>query len=136
MSSTTGPSVESGVTSTPAEVVNRYLDAFYTGDYSGAGSVLVDDFSFSGPFVEVTGRDAFLASAERLRPILRGHSVVRQWIDGSDVATIYDVRIETPASSGVVRMSEWHSVIDGRLTAGQVFFDSERLRALLPTPSA
>lgn len=85
-------------------------------------------------------------------PIVRGHQLRRQWVDhsdstdgdaddgsgsgndtviGAEVCSIYDVRIETPAGTGSVTMSEWHTVRAGRLAAALVLFDPARLHALL-----
>ena len=113
------------------DVVTAYLDAFYGGDFDRAGVLLAEGFSFRGPFVEVDGRDAFLASAEGLKRIVRGATVRRQLQDGDDVCTLYDVHLETPAGSGSVPMTEWHRVSDGRLQSGVVLFDTAKFRTLV-----
>jgi hypothetical protein len=117
----------------PAGLVRSYLDGFYSGDHESAGRVLADGFSFSGPFVTVQGRDAFLASAEGLRRIAKGHRLLHQWADGSDVCSVYEVRLETPIGAGEITMFEWHKVEGDRLVSGRVAFDSVPFRALLPT---
>jgi hypothetical protein len=121
-----------GEGSSAVDAVNAYLDAFYSGDFVRARSVLGADFHFSGPFVEATGADAFLASAQALGRIVRGHRVRRQWVDGNEVSTLYDVTLETPLGSGTITMSEWHRVEDGHLMQGVVVFDTAPFRALLP----
>jgi Domain of unknown function (DUF4440) len=55
----------------PAEVASAYLTAFHTGDFEAARALLTEDFSFSGPFVQVRAREAFLDSAAGLKPIVR-----------------------------------------------------------------
>lgn len=117
---------------TTTEPVDHYLAAFYTGDFPSAAAVLSDDFRFEGPFVQTTGRERFLDSAQGLRRIVRGHQLVRRWVDGSDVCSLYDVTLETPAGSGQVRMSEWHVVDRGLLAQARVVFDTAAFRALLP----
>src|SRR5436309_3170211 len=105
---------------TPTETVNAYLASFYSGDYDRAVSTLAEDFSFQGPFLRVEGRAAFLDGAQGLRPVVRGHRLLYQWQDGAEVCSIYEVELCTPAGSGSVLMSEWHTVCDGRLTRGRV----------------
>ena len=112
--------------------VDVYLSAFYTGDFDRARTVVAEDFRFDGPFVLAVGRDAFFASAEGLRAIVRGHHLRHQWIDGSEVCSIYDVDFQTPAATGAVTMSEWHTLRDGVLASGRVVFDTAAFRALLP----
>jgi hypothetical protein len=116
----------------PAEVVNAYLTAFYTADFESARPLLAEDFSFHGPFVQLRGRDPFLDSAAGLKPIVRGHRLLRQWAGGGEICSWYDVDLQTPARSGAVTMSEWHAVREGKLVSGRVVFDAAALRAFLP----
>lgn len=117
----------------PAETASAYLTAFYAGDFDQARALLAEDFSFSGPFVQVRGRDPFLDSAAGLKPILRGHRLLRQWADGDEICSWYDVDLQTPVTSGAVTMSEWHTVREGKLTSGRVVFDAAAFRAFLPS---
>ena len=116
--------------------VDVYLSAFYTGDFDRARSVLAEDFRFDGPLVQAVGRDAFFASAEGLRQIVRGHRLRHRWVDGPEVCSLYDVHFQTPGATGSVTMSEWHTLRAGLLTFGRVVFDTAAFRALLPAPAA
>ncbi len=116
--------------------VDIYLEAFYTGDFNQARSVVAEDFRFDGPFLQVAGRNAFFASAEGLRPIVHGHSLLRRWVDGPEICSLYDVQLQTPTATGSVRMSEWHTLRAGLLICGRVVFDTAAFRALLPPAPA
>jgi predicted SnoaL-like aldol condensation-catalyzing enzyme len=116
----------------PSTVVNRYLDAFYAGKFREAQALIADNYQFEGPFVEATNREAYFASAARLAPMVKGHTLLRQWVDGDEVCSIYDVALETPAGKGSVTMSEWHRSSQGKLTSGRVVFDTAAFRALMP----
>ena len=113
-------------------LVNSYLDAFYLGDFEAARLVLAEDFSFRGPFIEVSGLDAFLASADGLRRICNGHRLLHQWDEEDQVSSVYEVQIETPVGAGIVTMSEWDIVRNDRLVSGLVLFDTAAFRALVP----
>ena len=115
-----------------AQLVVRYLTAFYSGDFEGAEPLVAGDFSFRGPFLEVDGRAAFFEGAEGLRRIVRGHRLLRQWENGAEVCAIYEVDIETPLGAGAVLMSEWDTVHGGQIIASRVIFDSALFRALVP----
>jgi ketosteroid isomerase-like protein len=115
-----------------SEIVRAYLIAFYAGDFDGAQALVADDFAFDGPFVSVTGKEAFFAGAEGLRSITRGHRLLRHWEDAGEVCSIYEVDLVTPVARGSVLMTEWHVVRDGRLASGRVVFDSAAFRSLLP----
>lgn len=116
----------------PSTVVNQYLDAFYAGKFPEAHALLADNYHFKGPFVEATNREAYFASAARLALMVKGHRLLRQWVDGDEVCSIYDVALETPAGTGSVTMSEWHRTAQGKLTSGRVILDTAAFRALMP----
>lgn len=119
-----------------ARTVTGYLEAFYTGDFDAARGLVSEDFAFSGPFLESNGADQFFAGAEGLRRIVRGHRLVRQWAEGADISTLYEVEIETALGKGAVLMSEWDTVREGRLAAARVVFDTAAFRKLVPQAGA
>ena len=116
----------------PAALVNQYLAAFYSGDFSTAREFVADDFHFDGPFVEATNKEMYFASAARLAPVVKGHKLLRQWEQGNEVCSIYDVDLETPAGKGTVTMSEWHTTGKNQLRSGRVILDTAVFRALMP----
>jgi ketosteroid isomerase-like protein len=115
----------------PADIATAYLTAFYDGDHELAASLVSDDFRFDGPFLQVNSKAAFFEGAAGLLPIVRGHTLRRQWADGDEVCSVYDVNLETPTSSGTVLMSEWHTVRHGKLAQGRVVFDTRQFNALV-----
>jgi hypothetical protein len=119
-------------TSQLAEIVDRYLDAFYRGDFDTARTLLSDDLSFKGPFIQVDGADRFFASADGLRQIVRGHRTVRQWQDDNELSTLYQMELETPAGKGSVLVSEWNTVRDGKVASAVLVFDTAEFRKLVP----
>lgn len=119
-------------TSQAAEVVDQYLDAFYRGDFETARALLADDLSFNGPFVQVEGADQFIASADGLRRIVRGHRTLRQWRHGEEISTLYEMKIETPAGTGSVVVSEWNTVRGGEVVSATLVFDTAEFRKLVP----
>jgi len=116
----------------PAQTVTKYLGAFWSGDVEQARRFVAEDFAFTGPFVQVEGRDAFFASASRLMPIVRGYRVLHQWEDGPEVCSFYEFNVETPAGRGSVPAAEWNHVRDGRLTVARLVFDTAAFRKLVP----
>ena len=117
------------------DAVTGYLTAFYTGDFETAAGFIADEFSFRGPFLSVDGKHPFLAGAEGLRSIVRGHRLLRRWDDGADISSLYEVDLETPNARGTVVMSEWHRVAEGRLVAGHVVFDTAAFRSIVGSPA-
>lgn len=117
---------------TASETVSEYLHAFYSGDFDKAKALVADDFHFKGPFVEATDKETFFKSAAPLAQIVKGHRLLRQWTDGGEVCSIFDVNLETPAGKGSLTMSEWSTVRNGKLNSGRVILDTAAFRALVP----
>jgi predicted SnoaL-like aldol condensation-catalyzing enzyme len=116
----------------PGAVVVGYLDAFTNGDVEAARAFVADDFSFHGPMLQVEGKDAFFDGAGGLAPMLRGYRLLRQWEDGDDVCSVYELNVESPAGRGSVVMSEWNTVRNGQLTSARLLFDTPAMQALMP----
>lgn len=115
-----------------ADTVNGYLNAFYAGDFAAARPFLDEAFHFTGPFIEAKDRETYLASAAPLGRVVRGHRLLRQWLDGSEIASVYEVRLETAVGAGVVSMFEWHKVAQHLLVSSRLLFDTQSFRALMP----
>ncbi len=117
---------------TASEVFNEYLSAFGSGDMDRARALVADDFSFEGPMLQVDGKDAFFEAVSDMASIFKGHTILKQFEDGNEVCSIYDLEIEAPAGAGSVTMSEWCTVQDGRLTSARLVFDTAAFNALVP----
>jgi hypothetical protein len=114
------------------QIVNAYLAAFYAGDVERARPLLAEDFTFVGPFVAANGKRSFLESAARLAPIVRGHHILRQWQDTSEVCSIFELHLQTAIGTGTVTLCEWHTIRHALLAAGRVIFDTAAFRTLVP----
>jgi predicted SnoaL-like aldol condensation-catalyzing enzyme len=123
---------DSGQALSPMQVVDRYLQAFYRGEFETARRLVADGVTFNGPFVQAERADEFFASAKPLRQIVEGHRVVRQWEDGDDVLMMYEMQLKTPTGEGSVLVSEWNTVRAGKVAAARLVFDTAAFRKLVP----
>jgi hypothetical protein len=114
-----------------ADVFVSYLERFTSGDVNGAAELLADDFAFEGPMIQTTGKAEFLAGSSPLGSIMRGFEMRRQWIDGDEVCSVYDFKIETPLGAGSIPMAEWSVVRDGKIVSSHLVFDTAALTALV-----
>ena len=115
-----------------AEVFRAYLDRVTSGDVDGAAELLIDDFTFEGPILQAKNKADFLAGSAGLGPIVRGYEMHRQWVDGDEVCSIYDFKVETPIGAGSIPMAEWSVVRDGKLVSSRLLFDTAAMTALMP----
>jgi ketosteroid isomerase-like protein len=115
-----------------ADVLRSYLERFTSGDADGAAELLADDFRFVGPILQANDKAEFLAGFSGLGPIVRGCEIHRQWVEGDEVCSIYDFKIETPAGAGSIPMAEWSVVRDGKLVSSRLLFDTAAMAAVMP----
>jgi ketosteroid isomerase-like protein len=115
-----------------SELFRTYLERFTSGDVDGAAELLADGFTFVGPILQANDKAEFLAGSSGLGAIVRGCDIQRQWVDGDEVCSIYDFKIETPAGAGSIPMAEWAVVRDGKLVSSRLLFDTAAMAALMP----
>jgi len=113
-------------------VVNHYLTAFYSGDFDRARTLVSEDFAFKGPFIEAASRDAFFTSAASLTRIVRGHRLLRQWQDGDDICSIFEMNLEAPTKTGSLPVCEWHACRQGIVVSARLLFDTAAFRQFVP----
>ena len=107
---------------TATDVVNRYTDAFHSGDMETAASLLSEDFQFHGPLMQAESRADFFEKMAGFN--LVAESVVHRMIEhGTTVARVFDFVISEPVST-TVPMAEWMEVENGRITKAWLYYDS------------
>ena len=110
----------------------RISSASPAGDADGAAELLADEFTFAGPILQANSKAEFLAGSAALGPIVRGCDIRRQWVDGDEVCSIYDFKVETPAGAGSIPMAEWSVVRGDKLVSSRLLFDTAAMAALMP----
>ncbi len=109
-----------------SDLVVTFLNAFMSGDTETAERLVGDDFSFRASLREGVGdRAAYFAGAKAKAKYIEDFRVLRQWEDGDDVSTLYELDIRTPQGSATVPMSEWHTVRDGKIGSTFMVFDGD-----------
>lgn len=112
----------------PSEIVRAYLTAFTSGDVDRAASLVSEDFSFQGPSQATEGRSALRKIVAHVAAGARGHRIVRQWQDGDDVCTLYEIRAHSGARETSLLVSEWNTVRDGQVASSLMVFDTGPFR--------
>ena len=118
-----------------ADVFRTYLERLTAGDADGAFDMLAEEFTFDGPVVKARNKAEFLAqqaedkakfeaTSAKLGPIVMRHDIQRQWVDGDEVCSFYDLRIETPAGAVSIPMANWTVVRGGKLVSSRLVFDT------------
>jgi hypothetical protein len=115
-----------------AELFRTYLERFTQGDVDGAAQLLDENFTFTGPILQSTGKADFLAGSATAVAMARGCEIHRQWTDGDAVCSIYEFKIETPIGLGSIPMAEWSVIKEGKLVSSRLIFDTADMAALMP----
>lgn len=103
-----------------------------SGDIDRARRMVSEDFSFQAPLHEGHGsKSAYFAGAEEKTRFIHAFRILRQWADGDDVSTVYELDIQTPEGTATMAMSEWHTVHAGLVTSTYMVFDSSASAARL-----
>jgi hypothetical protein len=118
---------------TNAAIFRSYLERFTRGDIDGAAELLADDFTFKGPILQSSSKAAFLSGSATAAAMARGCEIHHQWVDGDNVCSIYDFKVETPAGSGSIPMAEWSEIKGGKLVSSHLIFDTAEMAALMPS---
>jgi YHS domain-containing protein/ketosteroid isomerase-like protein len=112
----------------PAEIVNAYLAAYTSGDVDRAASLVSENFFFQGPMQTTAGTSALRKIVAHVAANARGHRVLRQWQDGDEVCTIYQLSAETDTEATSVLVSEWNTVRGGQVASSLMLFDTGPFR--------
>jgi ketosteroid isomerase-like protein len=111
------------ITPHPDEIVTTYLTAFFGGDIATARGLVHEDFRFAAP-LDSGGIEEFFAGAERKAALIRKLRIQRLWSDADEVATVYELDIETATGNASLPVFEWDRVRDGRVIATTMMFDT------------
>jgi ketosteroid isomerase-like protein len=113
-------------TTAAADVAVSLLEAWSTGDFETARSLLAGDVTFVGPLGETTGAEAYVDGVRGLAQIVERVEVLRTVTEGDDVCARYDL-VTKPA--GPIPTVGWYTVSDGRVASVRAFFDPRPLLA-------
>jgi predicted SnoaL-like aldol condensation-catalyzing enzyme len=108
----------------PSEIVTRFLSSYHGGRIADARAMITEDFSFRAPLVDEGSQEVFFAGAEEKSALVRDFRVLRQWEDGDDISTLYEIEVETEAGAASMLMHEWHHIRDRSIDSTVMVFDT------------
>jgi hypothetical protein len=88
-----------------------------TGDLPAARQL-----SFEGPIDTFDNAEDYLAAIQRLFTIVERVESRKEFVEGGDAVTIYDLVTRTPV--GTAPVAEWITVKGGKIAAIRVYFDA------------
>jgi hypothetical protein len=114
----------------PLDLVNRFFaltspDGRNVQDLLGPiADALTPDFKFTGPLMKTEGREQYVGLLGQFLQAHVGYRFHRQFENGDDVCSIYDMTVRTPSGGTLtVAMVDWLTLRDGKLCEQKLFYD-------------
>lgn len=105
-------------------VATTCLEAWSSGDFATARSLLCDDVTFVGPLGTAGGLEACLSELVSRAHQVKSAEPRKVLVNGDDVCIMYDL---VTISAGTVPTSDWYHVEDGKIDSVHAYFDARRL---------
>ena len=92
--------------------------------------LVADNIEFVGPLMQMRGASEYLALNERLLPAHLETRILRQFEDGDQVCSIYELVLRTPKGGTLtLPMADWIKVSNGRVVEQRTYFDPREFAA-------
>jgi SnoaL-like domain len=91
-------------------------------------ALMHDDMTFRGPFDTFRSPQPYLASLEKLHPIVKAVRVKHRFVDGDEVCSHYEMDTDSPA--GTAFICEWFTLRDDKVASICAVFDVRPFAAM------
>jgi ketosteroid isomerase-like protein len=108
------------------EVATKCLEAWSSGDFATARTLLRDDVTFVGPLGSGGGVESYMNCLVDLSHHVTRAEPIKVVVDGDDACIIYDLVTD---AGGSVPTSDWYHVQDGKISSVRAYFDTRALGA-------
>lgn len=106
------------------EVVNRFYDVCNNQNGKGLQELIVDNVTFEGPLMKMTGAKEYIAKVGSLLQFHKGMRMLKQFEDGNHVCSIYEMALGTPAGGTLtLAFADWIWVSNGRVAEQKLYYD-------------
>ena len=105
------------------DIVNQFMQSQDT-------SLLADNFRFIGPVDQTTGIEAFMKLNESFFPLVTGMRMLKQFENGDDVCSIYEMDLKSPAGTSLtLNVADWVVVKNGKMEEERIYYDAREFAA-------
>lgn len=108
----------------PSGRASKCLEAWTSGDFDTARSLLSDDVIFDGPLGHTDGADAYIEGVADMSESIKGVSLNQSIAEGDDVCLIYDLVTE---GAGPVPTVGWYHFRGDKIDRVRAYFDPRPL---------
>lgn len=118
------------------DIVNRYYESWNFKKGEGLKDLVAADVSYQGPLERASNADEMIAMAAKYAPMHGGMRVLRQFEDGDNVCSIYELIVKTPEWTLSIPTAAWIRVAKGRVAEQRVFQDVREVLRKFSPPTA
>lgn len=115
------------VSTNTATIVEKFRNAWESGDFKTARALLRDDLSFQGPLDTFNQADDFVTAVQKLGEIVKGVRDRTTLVEGNQAAVFYTLDTVLGASP----VAEWYTIRGDRIASIRAYFDA---RPFAPAP--
>jgi ketosteroid isomerase-like protein len=106
------------------ETVNRFYDTTENKKGKGLETMLAKDMTFIGPLMKTSGAEEYINSTKQFLQMHKATRMLKQFENGNDVCSIYEMDIATPTGGMVtLELTDWIQVTDGKVVKQKIYYD-------------
>ena len=91
--------------------------------------LLAEDVSFTGPAMQVKGKDAYIETTEDFFQMVRGFDLKRYVANGDLLVTEVEIKVATPTGKEIILdMTEFYETKNGKIQSVKVHYDAQEFR--------
>lgn len=106
------------------ETVNQFYDTTENKKGRGLDALLAKDMVFMGPLMKTSGAQDYIDSTKPFLQMHRATRMLKQFENGSDVCSIYEMDLATPAGGAItLEITDWIQVANGKVSKQKIYYD-------------
>ncbi|MCI0557612.1 MAG: nuclear transport factor 2 family protein [Nitrososphaera sp.] len=106
------------------ETVNRFYDTTENKKGEGLEALIERDMTFVGPLMRISGAKEYIESTRQFLQMHRATRMLKQFENGNDVCSIYEMDIATPSGGMLtLEITDWIQVANGRVARQKIYYD-------------
>jgi hypothetical protein len=116
------------MSSSPIAVVDEYYRSWVTGGHFRL-ELFAPDLKFIGPIDQFESRERLLEVGKQFGPAVKEIKMIKQFVDGDSVCSIYDFVTSTPV--GTIPTAELIRVSGGQIAEIRLYYDARELAKVM-----
>jgi len=106
------------------EIANRFYELCNTSQGEGFAQLVHKQIEFHGPVMRLSGAEQYIAAVGPLLKFHKGMRMLKQFEDGDEVCSIYEMTLGTPAGGTLtLEFADWIRVADGQIVGQKLYYD-------------